>query len=164
MDGGEKYARVQTALPLRKWMWKRHLSVFALCLGPFEDLVSLKTNSPLIWRLQITEKIHQSPFPLSFFFFKMLPLESGRLSEGREDKGRVEKGQSFPECVWARAFRVCNQGAFSLLVTVWGWMVEKCIRCKRPWKKVFSLFISTPILTRHISKLQFHLGIVHQNL
>lgn len=34
--------------PITQMDLERHFSVFALCLGPFEDLVSLKTNHPLI--------------------------------------------------------------------------------------------------------------------
>lgn len=53
---------------------ERHFTMFALCLGPPEDLVSWKANRPLIWKLRITEKNRSKPLPL---LSEMHPLDFG---------------------------------------------------------------------------------------
>lgn len=84
---------------------ERHFTMFALCLGPPEDLVSLKTNRPLIWKLGITGKNRSKPLP-SLWDASVRFRE--RRAEGREQKAEDEGAKTVRSRARVCVDSVCN--------------------------------------------------------
>lgn len=94
----------QTALPLRKWIWKGTSVCLLFVSGRLRIWWAWRQTAPWSessesWRRYIK----------AFLLSETLPLESGRLREGRRDKGGGEQRAKFV-CVCARACvcSVCN--------------------------------------------------------